>query len=184
MAKLKATATLTFSQPNFVKFSKTLKTRLDAEHRNSIRVWLRALLTKIPTYTGTVRGSYKPLGRLLRVAVPIGPISKAASMKKFFKYKGKSYPLGVAEGSRYSDFNFEENTTSDGILYKFTFNNTLLYALWNELYPAPEWMTLPSNPPWDALIKGDSARKNYMDTKVQKRLPKFSELEIKTLRVR
>jgi len=59
--------------------NKTFKKKVEGTVRAGMREFLRTILEKElpPVLTGEARGSLKPLGRFLRVAVPISPTRKS-----------------------------------------------------------------------------------------------------------
>ncbi len=63
------------------RYTKTLDKSMNVQLRQAARAWLRAVILKVPVWTGMSRGSLRPLGAFLRVAVPISPV---ASRKKVF----------------------------------------------------------------------------------------------------
>lgn len=173
---------------NTVKFIKALDKDLRIQNRQAARAWLREALTNIPTYTGTARGTFKPLGRALRVSVPkFGPKGAQgnlanAAKKKYFQYPkgGRKYKLGFNEGAQYSKYRFKTYKTKTSIQISFTFNNQLLYLLWNDIYPAPNWITLPSNPPWEALDYASIAWEDYIKNVLPGKLPKLKNFQTVT----
>lgn len=184
--KLKATGSFEIQTLDTKKITKTLREQIEIQSRQAARAWLRAVIARIPTYTGTARGTFKPLGRVLRVAVNKGFISEAASKKKVFRYKGRSYPLGFEAGANYSKFDFILEDSRDTLSVVFKYELTLPYLLWNDIYPAPAWITLPSNPPWAALQAGDDAWQNYIENELPKRkritnLNQFIKVETKRI---
>lgn len=143
---------------------------LEVQMRQATRAWLRAVIKKIPRYTGTARGTFKPLGRVLRVAIkaagaPTHGSAEGAKRKKFIKIGGRLLPTGPSAGELYSDFKFSKtkNTVS------FEFDQNLPYVIWNSIYPAPVNFILPSNPPWFAFAAGEAAFKNYVKVELPKK---------------
>jgi len=145
-----------------------------AQIRQATRAWLRAVLAKVPEYSGTARGTFKPLGRVLRVAVPQGwmPYNRKYERLRQYKLKkgtvtiqGKTFKVGPGPND-YADFYFDYS----GPEYKFIFTQNLPYAFWNDIYPAPNWIKLPSIPPWHALAAGQAAFHNYLRVEMPKRI--------------
>lgn len=171
-----------------VKFSKTLKKRLEVAHNQAVRTWLRAVLEEIPTYTGAARGTFKPLGRVLRVAVNRTKVlgnKKRARQKKWAYVGGRKYRVGFEYGENYGDYSIYWKDARYKLIYGFTFTSDLPYVLWNDAYPAPIGFTLPSNPPWNAFRKGAREFVRYVRTEIPKRLPKTAVLnKIQIIRVR
>ena len=156
---------------NIVNFTKTLQARLEAKQRQAIRVWLRAVLKKTPTYTGTAYGTYAPLARVIgKVAIQPGTVSLAASEKirRGTKIGGKTYKLGADTAGQYSTYEITHTYAKFKMSYVFEFENTLPYVLWNNVQPAPSWLHLKSKPPWKALEAGAIAFEKYTLTELPK----------------
>ena len=170
----------TLATPKFqlVKFTKVLKSAMEIQQRQAIRAWLRAVLSKTPTYTGTARGTYRPIARVIgKVAVRPGSISKQARAKiaSGTRIQGKNYNLGFNAGGQYSDHSITQKYSKVLLRYEFIFQQDLPYAVWNDIYPAPAWITLPSNPPWHALDAGRDAWEQYMQTEAPKHVPNANQ---------
>lgn len=184
MLKLKSTVTL-IKLGKINLNSKTVDEFFQRQLRNAARAWLRAVILKIPRYTGTARGTFRPLGRYLKVAV--GPGIKygyTTPNRTSKRIQGKVYQLGPVAGEQYSSFSFSRDANGE---YVFTFDQNLPYVIWNDIYPAPAWITLPSNPPWFALEAGREAFNKYVSFEMPTR--KFfqaleKDLEIKSEVVR
>jgi hypothetical protein len=151
-------------------FTKTLRARLEAKQRQAIRAWLRAVIAKTPSYTGTVRGTFKPLARVLgQISVQPGSVSKGAKAKiaRGTKIDGQHYQLGFGAGGQYSDYSIEQEVSTFRLSFIFIFDSSLPYALWNNIQPAPSWIHLKEQTPWHALRAGALAFEQY----VQKEVP-------------
>lgn len=156
-------------------FNAALRAALDKQQREAVKAWLVAVLEEIPTYTGTARGTFAPIGRMVNLTVGktgiLGDPSGAAS-KKVFKHKGRVIQLGFEEGAELGkDFKLTQEATGKILIYKFEFNHNLPYLIWNNMFPAPEWIHLPSNPPWKALEKGRDAFIEYVTTILLTKVP-------------
>lgn len=156
--------------------SKTADDFFRAQFNNALRAWVTAILARIPDYTGTARGTFIPVARALKPiigGVPSGPVfpynEEWRSRHKQIGYKiirGRGrFNLGEAAGEKYSKFNIDYKK-GRGV---FTYTNNLPWVLWNEVNFAPEWITLPSNPPWGAIAAGNKAFKDYFITEMPKR---------------
>ena len=82
-----------------------------------------SVLRKTPTYTGTARGTYKPIGRVVDYAVRRGKSSATTDYrkKKYFVYNGKKYRLGFGEGARYQEHKFQTRAYKDRVISLFVF---------------------------------------------------------------
>jgi len=159
-------------------FSKTLKKRLGEAHRQAVRVWLKTILENIPTYTGTARGTFRPLGRVLNIAVQKTKVlgKTDPSKKKWIYVKGRKWRAGIDYGESYGGYSLWWQQEATRIIYGFSFTSDLPYLLWNEVYPAPVNFVLPSNPPWRAFRKAALAFLKYVKIEVPKQLPKSAHL--------
>jgi hypothetical protein len=136
------------------KFKKTLDQKLKTEIRNGAREWLRATYQRVPVYTGTARGTLVPVGKLLRVAVPISPIAKR---------KGKGPSFGATQSA--FDFTFTETT------YSFTFDQNLFYYKLNDLYPNK----IIKSAPWYSFDAGAQAFQRYYRQSIKNKLPQLKD---------
>jgi hypothetical protein len=161
------------------KYIKAIKIVMDEEFDIAVKKWLLAVLRHTPTYTGTARGTYAPLGRAVGHAVRKGTIKgdpAKAAKKKFFKYGGQSFPLGFAAGANYSDFKITKakNIKVKSARYVFEFDQQLPYVLWNEILPGPDWFHFRTPPPWLAMQAGNTAFVNHMKKAIRLRFPKLN----------
>lgn len=156
-------------------FLKSFKTQLgqlsEREVKQAAREWLRAVIKEIPTFTGTARGTFKPLGQFLRVAIPQ---HTPKSDRKSKRINGRVYQLGFAAGAQYGeDFEFKQ----DGLRYEFNYTVELPYIWWNSFGPGPANLTKPT--PWFAIQKGTTAFGNH----IREEIPgKISAIMRKSLR--
>ena len=145
-------------------FTKALERVLIREQENAVRAWALAVIAKIPTYTGTVLGSFTPLNRVIRnlgITKPGITARAKAKIAAGTRIKGVEYQLGFDAGAQYGDPKMYHVVSRFKQEYIFQFNEDLPYAMWNEIYPAPSWIKLPSNPPWRAFEAGEKAFRQY-----------------------
>lgn len=164
--KSKPTVTLLDFKSTTLKQTEEIDKFFQRQLRQATRAWLRAVLLKVPEYSGAARGSFKPLGRVLRVAVPPGVKGGTTDPKKKLPYgrniKGKMYPTTSEGGEAYgTDFDFVYDDKNQE--YKFRFNVELPYVLWNSIAPAPAWIKLAQPTPWYALQEGYKAFNHYLE---------------------
>jgi len=128
------------------KLTKKVGERLEATLRNAAREFVRAVLVEIPVQTGEAAGSLIPLGRLLRVAIPITP-SRFQS--------GKNPNTGAAQSSYKFDNSFPK--------YRFEFEAGVIHYTLNEfgLNVGP-YGPDKKQPPWKTFEKGRSAFLDYL----------------------
>lgn len=174
-----------FVATTFIFDVEKYKVQIDAyivpEQKEAIRAWLKNVLARTPTYTGTARGTYVGVGRIVgRRVNNLGPKGRGKS-KKFFKFRGKKYPTGFSKGKNYSSEKIHTPRKSGNKrIYTFTFDQRLPYVLWNEISPAgsfagdpiPSSPGLPSNPPWGALKSALNAYSRYVNGKLFRGFPK------------
>lgn len=154
------------------KYRSQIKMIMEKENKNAVRKWLKSVLRKTPTYTGTARGTYAPIGRVVGYAVRRGQSTATSnpSKKKYFIYNGKKYKLGFGAGAQYQEHKFQTRAYKDKVTSLFVFDQKLPYVLWNEKYPAPVWMNLIRPTPWFALKAGRVSYENHFRRHVYKRL--------------
>ena len=160
---------LSYTQFKIGLFNAALRKVAEQQVRQAAREWLRAVIPRIPVFTGTARGTLQPLGRFLKVAVPISPIATR-------KDKGPN----VGE-SRTRPYYFHR----DGDRHYFRFNTDLGYFIQNEFYHAPNPPFKLTHPtPWNAIIEGNLAFEAYIKTTLPQRIPKIRDyFKFKTVRV-
>jgi hypothetical protein len=116
------------------------------------RAWLRAVITKVPSWTGQSRGSLQPIGRFLAINVP-APVSPTAP--------GDRSGLGQSQ----SMFSF---TSSNG-LHLMHWETHVPHYLINEYYQVSLPLIDPT--PWFSLEAGERAFYAYCQTQVIQHLP-------------
>lgn len=139
-------------------YKKSLKEALDTQLRQAARAWLRAVIPAVPVYTGTARGSLQPLGRLLKVAVPIDPETSRS---------GKGPGIGAAK----SHFEF----SSKGGIYSFDWSTDVLHYWINEYNDMSGILPLTHPTPWHSLEKGEAAFNAYLAENLAKRIPNMGD---------
>lgn len=156
---MKAKLALKGLKLNKEKYLKTVNEQLDIAIRNAARAWLRAVLTRVPVYTGEARGSLVPLGQFLKVAVDTTPNPNA---------RAHGHKSGRAEGEAQGHFQFEHLKT----LIRFVFETDVLHYILNEKFNMNPPIHLTHLPrPWDSMTVGKEAFFEYLRTDLPKRLP-------------
>jgi len=137
------------------KYTEYLEKEVNIQLRQAVRAWLRVLVEEgtIPVWTGTAKGVFIPLGRFLRVAVPIRPIKKR-----------KGFGPGIGAGR--SAFEFSRI----GNQYSFEFIHSVGYLALNELYNMKPPINLTHPGPYKAFEKAGQAYDEYVNTNFEKRL--------------
>lgn len=146
---------------NLIKLGKGFNQAFEASGRRiflkALRAWLRAMIAAIPVYEGTARGGLRPLGRFLKITVPIAPVGPG---RKNHKIRGKNYTLGPGAGEQYTDYDIN----LEGPQYTFDFYETLPYVIWNNFgRPLPEVKSAP----WFAFQKATSAYNETIKQEIQ-----------------
>lgn len=154
------------------KYKNQIKQIMQEENKEAVIKWLKSVLKKTPTYTGTARGTYAPIGRVVGYAVRKGRVGGRTdpNKKKYFTYNGKRYRLGFAAGASYQEHKFQTRVYRDKITSLFVFDQKLPYVVWNEIYPAPRWMNLVRATPWHALKAGSISYQNHFRRHTYKRI--------------
>lgn len=170
---IKLRVTLAVPDATLEKYKKDITRIMVEENIEATRKWLKTVLRRTPTYTGTARGTYAPLGRVVRHNVRKGKIkgdASRAAKKKYFIYKGQTYPLGFKEGEQYQEHRLFKRISKNDIRAYFEFDQQLLYVLWNEEKPGPSWFIFRTPPPWLAMEKGEISYNNHFRRHTFKRL--------------
>lgn len=111
------------------RLNKTLDRVMGQIIREAAREWLRALVVHIPVQTGMAKGALQPLGRFLRVAVPVRPVRKPY----YSKLEG-----GISEpgfGAQKTDFYFRDDKSHPmSFIYEFTWSTDVLHYWLQEFY--------------------------------------------------
>ena len=119
----------------------------------AIRAWLRAMIAAIPAWEGTALGGLRPIGRFVKVAVPISPRGPGRQTHKIY---GTTYQLGPAAGEQYTDYNIQMQFPN----FMFEFYESLPYVIWNNFgQPLPEVKSAP----WFAFQKAEAAFQNKIN---------------------
>jgi hypothetical protein len=174
---LKVTVNLKGAKIKSEKLINDIKSYSEKQQLIAIKRWLINVLRHTPTYTGTARGTYAPIGRIVGHSVRMGQIRgniASAKRKKYVKWGGVKYPTGFAAGANYSQHRISKRSTKDKLFFYFNFDQRLPYVLWNEMHPTPPGFTLPSNPPWWALKSGNNSYRRYARGPMTRGFPKIA----------
>lgn len=146
---------------NFAGFKADLHAVGKEQLTLATREWLKAVILKVPFWAGTARGTLRPLGRFLKVAVPNGRRSPNAPKTK--RIHGTTFRLGFAAGAQYGrDFEFVEK----GLRFEFNYTVNLPYLWWNSFGSPIPTPPLRNPTPWHAIQDGSAAFENYVQTEV------------------
>lgn len=142
------------------RFNKTLDRVMGQIIREAAREWLRAILVSVPArggfpvLTGAAKSTLAPVGRLLRVAVPISPV------------KGDRR----AEGEASTTLKIVDDRNNGGSFnYSFEWSTSLLHYYINEFYAY-----IP-HAPWNTLEAGEAAFTAYVENALATRLPNVAD---------
>jgi hypothetical protein len=146
-------------------FTKTFTEAMETQNRQAARAWLRAVLIKVPVWTGEAKGSLRPLGQFLKVAVPIGPISTTREAKRAIS---EGHTVAAGEGQGHFQFKNE-----DGKRFVFIFKTDVVHYLINEFYNVKPPINLIQPVPWFSLRAGKAAYKQYLNDNLKQKIPKI-----------
>lgn len=147
-----------------VSFTRTLDRVLGQIIREAARHWLRAVLRSVPerggfpVLTGAAKSTLVPLGRVLRVAVPVNPEPRAGRNNIVDRR---------SEGESSQSFTLE----SKNFEYSFEWSNDILHYFLNETFP----MLQVQYTPWESLERGNEAFVAFLDEAIARRLPKVAD---------
>jgi hypothetical protein len=147
---------------NDAEYRKRFDERVKAGLRQAARLWLRAVIERVPVWTGTSRGTLLPLAQMLRVAIPIKPVAFRSGR-------------GPAFGPAYSAYEFY---ASDGV-YAFEFDQNLPYYILNDF----NLVSFIPSTPWHSFDAGTAAFNAYVNNQLFKSLPKLKDY-IKTVEIK
>ena len=149
-----------------LKYNKSLDKAMQTQIRQAARAWLRAVILKVPVWTGTSRGTLKPLGAFLKVAVPINPVVTRPDM-------------GPSVGAGQSEFSFlrKDNT------WIFEFDLELVHYVINEYYDVSNYIHLRTPGPYDSLQAGQAAFQAYIEDNLLERTPNLDTFITSNARV-
>lgn len=160
---MKAKLALKGLKINRQKYLKTVNDQLDIAVRKAAAAWLRAVLTRVPIYTGEARGSLVPLGQFLHVAIDTA-ITQNAIEHGHISRETK----GESEGR----FKFEHLKT----LIRFTFETKVLHYILNEKFDMNPPIHLTHLPrPWDSMTVGKEAFFEYLKGDLPRRIPRLGD---------
>lgn len=145
-------------------FTSNLDKQLGIALRQATRAWLRTWLSEgVPEETGMARASFKPLGQLLRVAVPI----KAKRKPYYSKLEGgiQNINLGIEKQSfELGDRNF---------IYSFSWKTETLHYFLSQFYNGK------FTPGEFVIEQAGEAFLQYLDSNLRTRVPSvFQYLKI------
>jgi hypothetical protein len=161
---LEVTGGLGFIDFDKVSYTKTLDRVLGQIIREAARQWLKAVLTSVPerggfpVLTGAAKSTLVPLGRVLRVAVPVRPVPA----------KGRNVVVDRrADGIQSQQFTL----TSKNFEYEFSWSTDLLHYYLNETFP----MLQVKYTPWESVKQGNAAFITFLEAAIQRRLPNVAD---------
>lgn len=160
----------------FKRYKREIELLIEKEQIEAIKKWLKSVLSRTPTYTGTARGTYVGVGRIVGKSVRRGKVKGRTDpkKKKFFVYRNRKFPLGFKEGDQYSDEDISKKISKNQMLFRFEFHQSLIYVLWNEISPGPVWFPFKTPPPWFARELARKSFRNYVNKNIRKKLLKIT----------
>jgi hypothetical protein len=143
------------------KYNKTLDAAMQAQIRQAAREWLRAVILKVPIWTGTSMGSLQPLGAYLKVAVPNN-------------YKVVRPGYGPSVGKSLQEFKFDHKDH----IWSFSFTEEVPHYLVNEYFNVnAAGLHLITPGPYHSFAAGERAFEAYIDAYLAKRVPNLKDFE-------
>jgi hypothetical protein len=149
----KITGTVADVKFDVAGFRKSVDAAIEKSLRNAAQAWLRAVIPHVPVYTGTARGSLKPLGAFIKVAIPISPVAVRKGM-------------GPDVGASKQEFSFT-NTAGQHL---FSYSTGVQHFITNNYYNVP--LPLRNPTPWGAFERGNEAFMKYLREDIPKRIPR------------
>ncbi len=147
-------------------YTEALDKVIQIQIRQAAREWLRAVFKEVPVYSGQARASLLPLGRYLRVSIPIDPVDKAT----------KRYPNAITTGQSQQTYEFR----AEGAVYTFSFSTQVPHYLVNEFNTGLGSPPLIHPTPWNSLQAGKIAFQQYLRNNLKKKIPKISKYVTRT----
>lgn len=143
-----------------IRLTKTLDTVLGEIIREAARRWLRKFILHVPAETGMARGTLRPLGQFLRLAVPIRPTRKPY----YSKLEGGIQSIESGEAA--NDFTI----TDTNFVYEFQWSTSILHYYYSKFYNG--------SAPSGEEVRDDIAEpafRNYINATLAKRTAKSLE---------
>lgn len=147
-------------------YRKSYDDEMKIQMRQAAREWLRAVYPHVPVYTGMARSSLKPLGRLLKVAIPITQSKNGRKRER----PGYSRSDGEAQGV----FSFGDNENG---VYTFSFDTQVLHYYLNDTFDTKGagMFNLINKTPWESAEYGEKAFRTYVEKVMPGRLPRIAD---------
>lgn len=154
------------------KITPAMQSKIERFVKDAAREWLRAVVVRIPIWTGMSRGALamakgrsgptagKFLRTVLNIQIPIG--SRTSDSKAKAKRIGKT----SAQGGRESRFTFSYDEA--GKRFNFTYQTDVVQFIANDLYNVRDGAAFGSQGagawarPWGAMKAGDLAFDEYV----------------------
>jgi hypothetical protein len=150
------------------RFTKTLDATMEIQLRQAARAWLRAVIVKVPVWTGMSVGSFIPLGAFLRVKIPIVP--SASPFAQAAIRQGRTAAAGAAA----STFEFRK----EGHKYIFEFDEGVPSYAINEYFNVKPPINLITPGPYGSFRAGEQAFQDYVTNEIPKRLPRIENIVV------
>lgn len=152
------------------RFTKAFDSKAEVLMKKAAAAWLRAVIVRVPVWTGFARGSLKfadgprgNLSRFLQVAVPITGRRKTP---KWYYHPGRGKVEKTPENAgRFAHYTF---STSRHV-YTFTFTSTVVHYLIEEFFGQ-----VSPTAPWLSMEAGRQAWLEYFDAHILD-LPKLKD---------
>lgn len=145
------------------RYNKTLDRILGQMIRESARRWLRAVLKSVPSrggfpvITGAAKSTLQPLGRALRVSVPVTPVGSWD--RRQLGLRSQKYTI------------IDDRNNNGTFQYEFHWSTHLLHYVINETNAIS---FIPSSP-WYSIEAGEAAFLEYVNEVFERRLPNVAD---------
>lgn len=170
MAGFKVNLKLIYLKFDKERYIKDFKEVLETQNRQAARAWLREVILNVPVWTGEARGSLRPLGQFLKVAVPISPSSSKWARRAIAQ--GHTAEAGAQQGQ----FEFR---VEPPLRIIFEYETQVIHYLINEFYNVNPPIHLIQPAPWLSHEKGRVAYQNYINTNLKNKLPNLKSYIIR-----
>lgn len=144
---------------DFQTFNEKLLEAIGKQMRNAARAFVRAAIRNVPVWSGMSRGTYLPLGRFLRVAIPINPRAGVLDKRDV--------------GERLTMYSAQDSFVRNGNVFSFRFGHFVKHYMYQEFFRGPSQTS-----PWKSYAAGRAAFLRYWEDIGINRLPTIYEFMI------
>ena len=143
--------------------------------KQASREFLRAVIDKVPVHTGMSRGGLRPLGRLLRMSIPIDPLVRSKD-----KSPAKGDIRSLADLDDSDPFRPSIKLNIDIAHYQENELQTTKRVFSGDGVLRPGTARLKNPVPWKSFEAGRKAFREYLRNNLKRRLPKIKDFVVRT----